>query len=72
MEKNYNYNYENRAQSKSSVHFSNVELASCTSSVLKKRPVSNGMLWHTTDTNEFYFDWDGKRAKLNVSGNRQD
>ena len=68
MEKNYNYNYENRAQSKSSVHFSNVELASCTSSVLKKRPVSNGMLWHTTDTNEFYFDWDGKRAKLNVSG----
>ena len=68
MKKNYNYNYENRALTKSSVHFSNVELASCKASVLKKSPVSDGMLWHTTDTNEFYFDWDGKRTKMNVSG----
>ena len=68
MEKNYNYNYENRALKKSSVNFSNVELASCKASVLKKSPVSDGMLWHTTDTNEFYFDWNGKRIKMNVSG----
>lgn len=68
MEKNYNYNFENRSLTKSAVHFGNVELASCKVSVLKKSPVSDGMLWHTTDTNEFYFDWDGKRTKLNVSG----
>ena len=35
---------------------------------MKKSPVSNGKLWHTTDTNEFYYDWDGKRTKLNITG----
>ena len=69
MEKNYNYNYENREQGpRNPVRFESVSLGSCTASALKSRPVSNGQAWHTTDTNEFYFDWNGKRTKLNVSG----
>ena len=69
MEKNYNYNYENRSQGqKLPVNYSNLGLSSCTSKELKKQPVSNGSLWHTTDTNEFYYDWNGKRTKLNLTG----
>ena len=69
MKKNYNYNYVNRtAKPKTDIEFSNVESASCLSSVLKKSPVVDGRLWHTTDTNEFFYDWNGKRNKLNVTG----
>ena len=69
MEKNYNYNYINRKSvKKSDIEFNNVETASCTSVILKKSPVTNGRLWHTTDTNEFFYDWDGKRNKLNLTG----
>jgi hypothetical protein len=71
MEKNYNYNYENRANAKSkggNVIIGNLQSASCKSSELKKQAVCNGRLWHTTDTNKFYFDWNGKRQELNVSG----
>ena len=69
MEKNYNYNFENRKQSqKSNVSVSGLDIASCPSSALKNSPVVNGRAWHTTDTNEFYFDWNGKRAKLNLTG----
>lgn len=69
MEKNYNYNFENRSKiKKTTVVSSNLSLFSCSASDLKKSPVSNGKLWHTTDTNEFYYDWDGKRTKLNVTG----
>ena len=69
MEKNYNYNYENRSQGqKLPVGYSNLGVSSCTSKVLKKNPVINGSLWHTTDTNEFYYDWNGERTKLNLTG----
>ena len=69
MEKNYNYNYENRSQGqKLPVDYSNLGVSSCTSKVLKKNPVINGSLWHTTDTNEFYYDWNGERTKLNLTG----
>ena len=69
MKKNYNYNYVNRQTAqKSAIELSAVELYSCTSSVLKKTAVTNGRIWHTTDTNEFYYDWAGKRSKLNVTG----
>jgi hypothetical protein len=66
--KNYNYNYVNRVNAKPAIDFAGLELASCKSSVLKNAAIINGRLWHTTDTNEFYYDWAGKRAKLNVSG----
>ena len=68
MEKNYNYNYENKSNVSSEVKFSNLDLASCTSKVLKKQKIYNGRLWHTTDTNEFYYDWNGKRTKMNTTG----
>ena len=69
MEKNYNYNYENRSQGqKLPIGYSNLGVSSCTSTVLDKSPVTNGSLWHTTDTNEFYYDWNGSRIKLNLTG----
>ena len=69
MKKNYNYAYVNRnMRPKPHIDFTNVELASCTSSTLKNTPVNNDRLWHTTDTDEFYYDWNGKRTKLNLTG----
>ena len=69
MEKNYNYNFENRLKAKKTTVISgNLTVFSCSAIELKKRPVSNGKFWHTTDTNEFYYDWDGKRTKLNITG----
>ena len=69
MEKNYNYNFENRLNAKKTTVVSgNLLVFSCTASELKKNPVSDGKFWHTTDTNEFYYDWDGKRTKLNFTG----
>ena len=69
MEKNYNYNFENRLNAKKTTVVSgNLLVFSCTASELKKNPVSDGRFWHTTDTNEFYYDWDGKRTKLNFTG----
>ena len=69
MEKNYNYNYENRSQGqKLPIGYSNLGVSSCTSEVLDKSPVTNGSLWHTTDKNEFYYDWNGSRIKLNLTG----
>jgi len=69
MKKNYNYNYVNRTTvKKPAVEYGNVEVASCTSSKLKDEAISNGIVWHTTDTNEFYYDWNGKRIKLSLTG----
>ena len=69
MEKNYNYNFENRLKAKKTTVVSgNLLVFSCTASELKKNPISDGRFWHTTDTNEFYYDWDGTRTKLNVTG----
>ena len=69
MEKNYNYNFENRSKAKKTTVVSgNLLVFSCTASELKKNPVSDGRFWHTTDNNEFYYDWDGKRTKLNFTG----
>ena len=53
MEKNYNYNFENRSKAKKTTVVSgNLLVFSCTASELKKNPVSDGRFWHTTDTNE--------------------
>ena len=69
MEKNYNYNFENRSKAKKTTVVSgNLSIYSCAASELKKNPISDGRFWHTTDTNEFYYDWDGKRTKLNFTG----
>ena len=72
MEKNYNYNYENKSQGqKLPIGYSNLGVSSCTSKVLDKSPVTNGSLWYTTDKNEFYYDWNGSRIKLNLTGDNE-
>ena len=42
-----------------------MEMCSCVKSVLTAEEIYNGRLYHTTDTNEFFFDWDDKRYLLN-------
>ena len=42
-----------------------MEMCSCVKSVLLTEKTYNGRLYHTTDTNEFFFDWNDKRYSLN-------
>ena len=71
MEKNLNYNYENRSVSRTTSVLANVEMTSCKKADLSRLKVTNGNFYHTTDTNEFFYDWGGKRNKLNVLGGDQ-
>ena len=50
---------------KPSIDIKTMELCSCIKSVLISEEVYNGRLYHTTDTNEFFFDWNDKRYVLN-------
>ena len=42
-----------------------MEMYSCVKSILLSEEIYNGRLYHTTDTNEFFFDWNDKRYLLN-------
>jgi hypothetical protein len=50
---------------KPSIDVKTMEMYSCTKSVLLTEGIYNGRLYHTTDTNEFFFDWNDKRYLLN-------
>lgn len=50
---------------KPSVDIKNMEMCSCKKSVLLTEKIYNGRLYHTIDTNEFFFDWSDKRYTLN-------
>jgi hypothetical protein len=50
---------------KPSVDIKTMEMCSCIKSVLLAEDIYNGRLYHTTDTNEFFFDWNDKRYLLN-------
>ena len=50
---------------KPSIDIKTMEMYSCTKSVLLTEKIYNGRLYHTTDTNEFFFDWNDKRYLLN-------
>lgn len=50
---------------KPSIDISTMEMCSCIKSVLLAEKIYNGRLYHTTDTNEFFFDWNDKRYSLN-------
>lgn len=50
---------------KPSIDIKTMEMCSCVKSVLVTEEVYNGRLYHTTDTNEFFFDWNDKRYSLN-------
>ena len=50
---------------KPSVDIKTMEMHSCVKSVLLTENIYNGRLYHTTDTNEFFYDWNDKRYSLN-------
>ena len=50
---------------KPSIDIKTMEMCSCIKSVLLTEKIYNGRLYHTTDTNEFFFDWNDKRYSLN-------
>ena len=50
---------------KPSIDIKTMELCSCVKSVLLTEEIYNGRLYHTTVTNEFFFDWGDKRYLLN-------
>lgn len=50
---------------KPSIDIKTMEMCSCVKSVLLAEKIYNGRLYHTTDTNEFFFDWNDKRYSLN-------
>lgn len=50
---------------KPSIDIKTMEMCSCVKSVLLNEEIYNGRLYHTTDTNEFFFDWNDRRYLLN-------
>ncbi len=50
---------------KPSINIETMEMCSCVKSVLLSEEIYNGRLYHTTDTNEFFYDWNDKRYSLN-------
>jgi hypothetical protein len=53
----------------------NIELGECTYKVLKdelKKPSRTSRLYHTTDTNQFFYDFKGKRYELSWLGSAID
>ena len=50
---------------KPSIDIDTMEMCSCTKSTLLTEKIYNGRFYHTTDTNEFFFDWHDKRYLLN-------
>lgn len=50
---------------KPSIDIKTMEICSCLKSILITEEIYNGRFYHTTDTNEFFFDWNDKRYSLN-------
>lgn len=50
---------------KTSIDINTMEMCSCIKSTLISEEIHNGRFYHTTDTNEFFFDWSDKRYLLN-------
>ena len=50
---------------KPSIDINTMEMCSCVKSTLLTEKIYNGRFYHTTDTNEFFFDWHDKRYLLN-------
>ena len=50
---------------KPTINIETIEMCSCIKSVLISEEIYNGRLYHTTDTNEFFYDWNDKRYSLN-------
>jgi hypothetical protein len=50
---------------KPTIDIKTMVMCSCIKSVLLTEEIYNGRLYHTIDTNEFFFDWGDKRYPLN-------
>lgn len=50
---------------RTSININTMEICSCLKSILSSEGIYNGRFYHTTDTNEFFFDWNDKRYLLN-------
>lgn len=50
---------------RTSININTMEMCSCIKSTLILEEIHNGRFYHTTDTNEFFFDWNDKRYLLN-------
>lgn len=50
---------------KPTIDIKTMEMCSCVKSVLLTEDIYNGRFYHTTDTNEFFFDWNDNRYLLN-------
>ena len=68
-------NYEERKKVKRPIfNVKDLELGYCTKKVLMKeltKPM-HGRMYYTTDTHEFFFDFDGARIPLNMTGDNAD
>lgn len=67
--KNDTYEYR-KFINRPKLNVEHVEIGLCTEEVLMKqlKKPFNGRFYHTTDTNKFFFDWNGKRYELNIFG----
>lgn len=60
-----NDNTQTIMNKKTSIDINTMEMCSCIYSTLISEKIHNGRFYHTTDTNEFFFDWSDKRYLLN-------
>lgn len=60
-----NDNTQTIMNKKTSIDINTMEMCSCIYSTLISEEIHNGRFYHTTDTNEFFFDWSDKRYLLN-------
>ena len=64
--------YEYRVFTNRLIDVESMEVGKCTSKVikeLKQKDKVDGRFFHTSDTDEWYFCWNGKLQKLNLKGN---
>jgi hypothetical protein len=64
--------YEYRVFTNRLIDIESMEVGKCTSKVikeLKQKDKVDGRFFHTSDTDEWFFCWNGKLQKLNLKGN---
>ena len=65
------HTYEYRVFTNRLVDVGPMEVGNCTKKVvenLKSKDKVDGRFFHTSDSNEWFFCWDGKLQRLNLSG----
>ena len=65
-DKNYNYNFENRYNDPAIKVSSGILNMNSCKEVDLPETIGKDKFYHTTDTNKFFYDWNGVRYQLNV------